>query len=102
VSREASGGVHARGIMQIMPATFEAYRKPIEAITGREANIDDPLDNLVAGALHLRDDLAASGGDIASTARRYTGGPDPRRWTPKTHSYANKVMRDYAAFESRG
>jgi hypothetical protein len=99
VSRETAGGTHARGIMQIMPATFEAYRKPIEAITGRDANIDDPLDNLVAGALHLRDDLAASGGDIASTARRYTGGPDPRRWGTKTHWYGNKVARDYAMME---
>jgi soluble lytic murein transglycosylase-like protein len=99
LSREAVGGVHAHGLMQIMPTTFEAYRKRIEAITGRDANIDDPLDNLVAGALHLRDDLAASGGDIASTARRYTGGPDPRRWGMKTHSYGNKVARDYAMME---
>jgi len=99
LSRETVGGVHARGIMQIMPSTFEGYRKRIEAITGREANIDDPLDNLVAGALHLKDDLAASGGDIAMTARRYTGGPDARRWGPKTEWYGNKVARDYAMME---
>jgi len=99
LSRETVHGVHAHGVMQIMPSTFEGYRKQVEAITGREANIDDPLDNLVAGALHLKDDLAASGGDIASAARRYTGGPDPRRWGPKTHWYGNKVANDYAMME---
>jgi hypothetical protein len=87
----------ARGLMQIMPDTFDQYAKRIEKLTGRPADIDDPLDNMVAGALHLRDDLDATNGDVNAAARRYFAGPDPRLHGPKTVEYGNAIAGQYAS-----
>ncbi|HMB37411.1 MAG TPA: lytic transglycosylase domain-containing protein [Methylomirabilota bacterium] len=92
----------ARGLMQLMPDTFREYASRVEAITGRPANIDDPLDNLVAGALHLRDDLNATSGSVRGTAERYFGGPDPRLYGPKTAQYGSDILRRYTRLEMRG
>jgi hypothetical protein len=71
-------GELARGPMQILPSQFEKYRGRVEQLNGRKGDVADPLDNIVAGALHLRDDLDASQGDLAGTLGRYYGARDPR------------------------
>jgi SLT domain-containing protein len=71
-------GELARGPMQILPSQFEKYRGRVEQLNGRKGDVTDPLDNIVAGALHLRDDLDASQGDLAGTLGRYYGARDPR------------------------
>ena len=91
------GGERARGAMQIMPSTFRLYASRIEQLTGRPADINNPVDNLYAGALHLRDDLDATDGNINAAARRYTGGPDLRRHGPRTIAYGNDIESQLAS-----
>jgi len=107
IHRESSGNPRAlapdggRGLMQLMPATFRAYAPRIERITGRPANIDDPIDNMVAGALHLRDDLDATGGSVRRAAKRYNSG-HADSLHPAVIDYGNDVARRFAFLERQG
>lgn len=80
----------AQGLMQLMPGTAARY------------NVNDafdPLENLRAGAAHLRDLLDEFGGDLtlalaaynagSAAVRRYGGVPNYR----ETKSYVDKVQR---------
>jgi hypothetical protein len=87
----------AVGLMQVLPDTFKGLKPRIEALTGREAVITDPIDNLIAGALYLKDGLESTGGSVAGTATRYHGGPNPRQWGPKTKAYQSAVTEKYAS-----
>jgi len=107
IHRESSGNPRAlapdggRGLMQLMPATFRDYAPRIEAITGRPADIDDPIDNMVAGALHLRDDLDVTGGDLRRAAKRYNSGRADSMH-PAVVDYGNDVVRRFAFLERQG
>jgi hypothetical protein len=57
--------------MQLMPGIFKRYQSRIESLTGRAANINDPLDQIVGSMLHVKDDLEASGGDLEKARGRY-------------------------------
>jgi Phage tail lysozyme len=57
--------------MQLMPGIFKRYQSRIESLTGRAANINDPLDQIVGSMLHVKDDLEASGGDVEKARGRY-------------------------------
>jgi len=59
----------ARGPMQVMPATFEA-------MMGSDADINDPMTNLRAGARYAQRMLQKAGGDPRLAAAAYYGGPD--------------------------
>ncbi|WNV48175.1 internal virion protein [Caulobacter phage Quill_5.2] len=92
---ESSRGVNmrspvgAQGHFGIMPAT----RKTWEKRTGLKLNPDDFSDGLYLAAQTLKENMKATGGNIADALRMYNAGPDRRRWeNPETRAYAQKVM----------
>jgi hypothetical protein len=105
VDRESGGNPNAvgssgeRGLMQIMPNNFEHWKSQVEAITGRPASIDDPLDTLIAGVLHMKNDLNATGGNVFAAARRYNGGPRGR--SPAAVEYGRHVANRWRQLASR-
>jgi hypothetical protein len=86
--------------MQVMPGTFRLYARRIEALTGRRADINDPLANLVAGGRHLRDDLDATQGNVRAAAERYFAGPDPRRHGRQSAIYGNAILQHFAQLQA--
>ncbi len=73
IQRESSSGQHnlspkgARGPAQLMPGTF--------ADLSPDGNIDDPEQNIDAGARYLKQQLDAFGGDPALALAAYNAGP---------------------------
>jgi soluble lytic murein transglycosylase-like protein len=78
----------AQGLMQLMPATAAVY--------GVE-DAFDPLQNLRAGALHLRAQLEAFGGDVTLALAAYNAGAEAVRRHggvpayPETQEYVRRV-----------
>lgn len=90
-----SGGERATGPMQMLPKTFrEEWADQVSALTGKEADVDDPLDNLIAGALMYRK-LLDEHGDVATAARFYHGGPNTGIHGPLTRGYGERVAQNY-------
>lgn len=88
----------AHGPMQMLPTTFNKdWKAKVEAITGKSASVDDPMDNLIAGALMYRQLLEEHGGNVEEAARFYHGGPNTRIHGPKTRDYGRIVARNYRA-----
>jgi hypothetical protein len=90
-----SGGQRATGLMQILPSTFAGLAPEVEALTGRPASVKNPIDNMLAGAIMYRQLLAEHGGDVATAARYYHGGPDTRIHGEKTRAYGRAVEAIY-------
>ena len=90
----------AHGLMQITPGTFEAVRGKTEALLGRPAHLDNPLDNLIAGGLLLRRYLDMSGGDLRTTAKMYFGGESPTGWGARTHQYGEDIVNRFSRVAS--
>ena len=81
--RHAISGAGARGLMQVLPT---AHPRLVATAT----DLSDPADNVRIGSLILRDYLDATGGDLSSALRRYSGGGK---------GYAKRVaqrMREFA------
>ena len=101
IERESGGNpnavseVGARGLMQLMPATFAALAPQVAALVGRTPQIDNPLDNIVAGALLYKQHLAQSRGNVEQAARLYHAGPNLRLHGPKTAAYGRAVSEPY-------
>lgn len=73
----------AVGPAQIVPKWNRKYMQ--------EHNINTQRGNIMIGAAHLADDLAASGGDTTEALRRYNGGTGAGRYTTENQQYASKV-----------
>jgi soluble lytic murein transglycosylase-like protein len=73
----------ARGVMQLMPAT------------ARELGVDpdDPAQNILGGALYLRAQLDAFGGDLVKALAAYNAGPNAVRRHGGVPPY--RETRDY-------
>jgi soluble lytic murein transglycosylase-like protein len=97
VHQESGGQVHiessqgAKGVMQMLPATFDIWKPQVEAITGRSADVNNPVDNLIGGALMYKKLLEEHGGDVEAAARYYHGGPNVRIHGEKTRAYGTAV-----------
>jgi soluble lytic murein transglycosylase-like protein len=81
----------AIGLMQLMPATAQAYG----------ANANDPTQNVEAGAAYLRDLLIKYDGDPRRALAAYNAGPgavDKYNGVPpyaETQTYIERVLRTY-------
>lgn len=91
----------ARGHFGLMPATQATW----EQREGRKFNPDDFGDAVTMAALTLKENLAATKGNISDALRMYNGGTDRSRWdNPETRAYAGKVLGgnyEAPAFEVR-
>lgn len=79
---DAVSSAGARGPFQFMPDTARRY------------GLKDPHDlsqAASAAAQFMRDNLAATGGDLDSALMRYHGGPDQTNWGPLTRAYPAKI-----------
>lgn len=75
VIMKAVNGKTDAGLMQVNADTFAQLKKENPALLGN-ADISNPRDNIMAGALYLRDQTQAFGGDIGAGLRAYNSGPD--------------------------
>lgn len=88
----------ARGLMQLMPATAKRFQVN---------NLDDPAQNVLAGARYLRELRDLYQGDLQLTLAAYNAGPEAvmrygNRVPPyiETRQYVPKVLRLYRFFSS--
>ncbi|AMB87237.1 hypothetical protein AWM79_18845 [Pseudomonas agarici] len=63
------------GLMQINADTFAGLKKENPGLLGN-ANVNNAHDNILAGALYLRDQAKAFSGNIGAALRAYNSGPD--------------------------
>nr|WP_314483884.1 transglycosylase SLT domain-containing protein [uncultured Pseudomonas sp.] len=63
------------GLMQVNADTFAGLKKENPGLLGN-ADVNNPYDNIMAGALYLRDQSKAFGGDVGAGLRAYNSGPD--------------------------
>ncbi|WP_297835072.1 lytic transglycosylase domain-containing protein, partial [Pseudomonas sp.] len=63
------------GLMQVNADTFAGLKAANPEQLGN-ANVNDAHDNIMAGALYLRDQMKAFGGDEGAALRAYNSGPD--------------------------
>ena len=90
----SSGG--AEGVAQIMPATFAGLKRL--GLIPETADIRNPLDNLSAGAVYLKQGLDKFGGDITKAVAFYNTSPKRAAsgdWLPETKAYVPKVLAKY-------
>ena len=83
---------NARGVMQVMPGTWDWVQQNLAA---RRLNPNSAIDNVGAGVLYLGDLLKQAGGDPAvATAGYYQGLSSVRRigMLPETRRYVANVM----------
>ena len=84
----------AMGPAQFIPATWNAYRKKVEAITGRPGNPWNINDAFLASGLLLRDNGAAN--NEFRAAMMYFSGAS---WTKQEEFYGRSVVAKAAQFE---
>ncbi len=81
----------ARGLMQLMPATA---RRMADSLGWRSFDADLPRDNILLGAAHLAELLAASGGEVPVALAAYNAGPErAQAWRPRGRTLDEYVER---------
>jgi hypothetical protein len=68
-------GLADSGLMQINSNTFADLKAKHPALLG-DADVNDPDDNILAGALYLREQYDAFDGDMGAALRAYNSGPN--------------------------
>lgn len=87
----------AVGVMQIMPETFAGLKRLGKL--PQNADIRDPISNILAGGLVLKEGLEKSGGDIKKAIAYYNTSPKRALsgdWLPETRAYVPKVLNKYS------
>jgi hypothetical protein len=77
----------AKGHFQFLDSTAAS----IEARKGYKLDRDSLDGSLVLAAELWKENMAASGGDVATAAAMYHGGPNRKQWGPKTADYVRKL-----------
>lgn len=79
----------ARGVMQIMPGTWDFIQQNLAGGTLNPASADD---NVRAGSLYLRHLYRLKGGDPRQTIGSYYQGPNRATILPETEQYIQSVL----------
>ena len=88
----AVSSADARGVMQILPSTWDYIQ---ENLAGSTLDPASAYDNVHAGVMFLGDLLAQTGGDEATAAASYYQGPASVQTDgllPETQDYVDNVM----------
>lgn len=102
VTRNSGNGLSDAGLMQINRATFDDIKRKYPNYLERNADPSDPGDNIMAGALNMRDLKRQFNGNIRAALRAYNSGPlnvnlddlsDISRYGTGDSTYVKKVMR---------
>jgi N-acetylmuramoyl-L-alanine amidase len=94
-SNAAVSSAGARGVMQIMPDTWNFIDQQL---------VDDPLDptlasdNVRAGVLYLHHLYHLKGGDGQATVASYFQGPNREKILPETETYIREIRDGQAVF----
>jgi soluble lytic murein transglycosylase-like protein len=83
---------NARGVMQVMPGTWDWVQRNLAK---RQLDPASAIDNVGAGVLYLGNLLQQTGGDLALAAAGYYQGLDSVRrigMLPETRQYVNSVL----------
>jgi soluble lytic murein transglycosylase-like protein len=86
----ALSSANARGVMQIIPPTWQFINKNL---AGGTLNPASAHDNIAAGSLYLRYLYRLKGGDPAATIASYYQGPGRTTMLPDTKQYVNNVQQ---------
>jgi soluble lytic murein transglycosylase-like protein len=79
----------ARGVMQIMPGTWDFIQ---QNLAGNSLNPASAADNVRAGTLYLRHLYRIKGGDPRQTIGSYYQGPNRATILPETEQYIQSVL----------
>jgi len=83
---------NARGVMQVMPGTWDYVQ---QYLTSQQLNPDSAEDNVRAGSLYLGQLLEDTGGDERMAVAAYyqgLGSVQQNGLLPETEQYVNNVM----------
>jgi soluble lytic murein transglycosylase-like protein len=85
----------ARGVMQIMPDTWDFISGQL---TEQPLDPDSALDNVKAGVIYLHYLYHVKDGDGDATVASYFQGPNREGLLPETETYVREVREDQAEF----
>lgn len=102
VSTNGGNGLQDTGLMQLNPNTFNELKNKYPDKLGPNANPNNVHDNIMAGALYMKDQVSAFGGNIGAALRAYNSGPlnvnvndlhDISKYGTGDATYVDKVMK---------
>lgn len=68
-------GLQDSGLMQVNSNTFADLQSKNRDLLGPNADPNNPADNIMAGALYMKEQLNAFGGNMGAALRAYNSGP---------------------------
>ncbi|ARJ41317.1 hypothetical protein B1H58_04360 [Pantoea alhagi] len=68
-------GLQDSGLMQVNSNTFADLQRKNPDLLGPNANANNPTDNIMAGALYMKEQLNAFDGNMGAALRAYNSGP---------------------------
>ena len=103
-------GLQDSGLMQVNSNTFADLQRKNPELLGPNADPNNPADNIMAGALYMKEQLNDFGGNMGAALRAYNSGPlnvnvndlsDISKTGTGDATYVNKVM-NFASIISSG
>ncbi len=103
-------GLQDSGLMQVNSNTFADLQSKNPDLLGPNASASNPADNIMAGALYMKEQLGDFGGNMGAALRAYNSGPlnvnvndlsDISKTGTGDATYVNKVM-NFASIISSG
>ncbi len=95
-------GLQDAGLMQVNSNTFADLQSKNPDLLGPNASPSNPADSIMAGALYMKEQMNAFGGDIGAALRAYNSGPgnvnindltDISKTGTGDATYVDKVMK---------
>lgn len=103
-------GLQDSGLMQVNSNTFADLQRKNPELLGPNADANNPTDNIMAGALYMKEQLNDFGGNMGAALRAYNSGPlnvnvdnlnDISKTGTGDATYVDKVM-NFASIISSG
>ena len=98
-SNAAVSSADARGVMQIIPDTWNFID---EQLADEPLDPTSATDNVKAGVLYLHHLYHLKGGDGQATVASYYQGPNREEILPETEAYIREIRDDQAEFAGGG